>query len=202
MGGGYWYDISTHYTLVTGNINEIGTMYANRHGNNPLVGPEADAPRFHANWVNTPHSLGEATRMSTVVVVATARGAEEGEPLVFAPEHGVAPIPTQRVTFDVVRPYKGDLVAGESFVLFQNGNDASRFEEDPTYKPGHRYLLFLTQREDGTFLVVAPEGRYEITRNGLVPAAEKGFAFDLKGANLQDVLSDVRNALVVNPGLE
>ena len=202
MGGGYWYDIGTHYTLVSGNINEIGSMYANRSLAHSLVGPEADAPRIHAFWVNTPHSLREATRMATQVVVATARGAEEGEPIVFDAEHGVAPIPTQRVTFDVVRPYKGDLVAGESFVLFQNGNEANRFEEDPTYTPGHRYLLFLSQREDGTYLVVAPEGRYEVTRNGLIPAAEKGFALDLKGANLQDVISDVRNALSVTPELE
>src|SRR5262249_16524193 len=124
MGGGYWYDISTHYTLVSGNINEINSMYANRS----LVGPEPAPPRLHAFWVTPPHSLREAARMSTVVVVATARGAEEGEPIVFDAEHGVAPIPTQRVTFDVVRPYKGDLVAGESFVLFQNGNEANRFE--------------------------------------------------------------------------
>ena len=208
MGGGYWYDIGTHYTPVSHNVTDIGNMYANRVvgtsivPEHPVVGPEADAPRIHAFWVNTPHSLREATRMATQVVVATARGAEEGEPIVFDAEHGVAPIPTQRVTFDVVRPYKGDLVAGESFVLFQNGNEANRFEEDPTYTPGHRYLLFLSQREDGTYLVVAPEGRYEVTRNGLIPAAEKGFALDLKGANLQDVLSDVRQALDVNPGLE
>src|SRR5215213_5001924 len=73
MGGGYWYDIGTHYTIVSGNINEIGSMYANRVATNPdhpTVGPEVGAPRFHAFWINHPHSLGEASRMSDAVVVA------------------------------------------------------------------------------------------------------------------------------------
>ena len=42
-----------------------------------------------------------------------------------------------------------------------------------------------------------PAGRYEVTRQGLVPAAEKGFAADLKGASLEDVTSDVDRALAV-----
>ncbi len=68
MGGGYWYDIGTHYTLVQGNINEIGSMYANRHGREPGApdgrtrGGRAPHPRFLGQ--HTPTSLGEATRMA------------------------------------------------------------------------------------------------------------------------------------------
>ena len=203
MGGGYWYDIGTHYTIVQGNVNEIGSMYANKHGDNPdhpVVGPEAGAPRFHAFWINTPHSFGEATRMSTHVVVATANYVTDGAPI-KSNDPGGFDIPTERVHFTVNRSQKGDLGARESFVLFQNGNHENRFDEDPSYKLGHRYLLFLTEREDGTFMVVAPEGRYQVTRNGLVPAVhtdDKSFAADAKGAALQDVLSDVER-IVAEP---
>jgi hypothetical protein len=201
MGGGYWYDIGTHYTIVQGNINEINSMYANRVAQtpeHPLVGPEVDTPRFHAFWVNTPHSLREATRMSSHVVVATMTDVTDGDFITSVAEGGdeVNRIPTQRVRFEVKRGYKGDLTIGESFILFQNGNTENRFDEDPSYKVGHRYLLFLTDRGDGTYMVVAPEGRYEITRRGLVPATEKGFAADLKGALLEDVLGDVTRAVV------
>lgn len=195
MGGGYWYDISTHYFLVSHNVNDIGSMYANRVSTNPTfptVGPEAGAPRFHAYWYNNPHSLREATRLASEVVVATVTDVADGDAI---ETDGVSRIPTQRVSFDVNRSRKGDLAAGQSFVLFQNGNDNNRFDEDPSYKVGGRYLLFLTSREDGTYLVVSPQGRYEVTSRGLVPATEKGFTADLKGASLQDVLSDVGKAL-------
>lgn len=202
MGGGYWYDIGTHYTLVQGNINEIGSMYANKHGDNPdhpTVGPEAGAPRFHAFWVNTPHTLGEAARMSTEVVVATADYVTAGDSI---PNGEERPIPTERVHFTVKRSQKGSLGAGETFVLFQNGNHDNRFDEDPNYKLGHRYLLFLTPREDGTYIVIAPEGRYQVTRDGLVPVVhhdKKSFAADLAGASLMDVLSDVERAVAELP---
>src|SRR4051794_10456186 len=105
MGGGYWYDIATHYTIVSANINQIGSIYANKsaapgqvlgeHGDH-----EENAPRFHAFWVNTPHSVGEATLMSNAVVVATVRDVSEGEPIETRHTAGVQRIPTQRVTFD------------------------------------------------------------------------------------------------------
>lgn len=200
MGGGYWYDIGTHYTIVQGNINEINSMYANKHGENPdhpVVGPEADFPRLHAFWINTPHSFGEATRMSSHVVVATADYVTAGEPI-RSTDAGGFDIPTERVHFTVTRSQKGDLRVGESFVLFQNGNHENRFDEDPNYKLGHRYLLFLTDRGDDTYMVIAPEGRYQVTRNGLVPAVhtdKKSFANELDGVTLQGVLTDVERTV-------
>jgi hypothetical protein len=202
MGGGYWYDINTHYTIVSHNVNDIGTMYANRAVDtsivpeHPVVGPEADSPRFHAFWANNPRTLRETTRLASHIVVATVTGVEKGAPIVNRQKDGyVSRIPTQRVTFNVNRSRKGEMVASESFVLFQNGNDTNRFDEDPSYKVGGRYLLFLTERGDGTFLVVSPEGRYEVTSRGLVPASNKGFAAELKGASLLDVLADVTRSL-------
>jgi hypothetical protein len=198
MGAGYWYDVATHYRPVSHNVTDIGNMYANRIAGNPAfptVGPEVDTPRIHAFWYHTPHSLGEATRLASEVVVATVTDVAEGDAIELPSDAG-SPIPTQRVFFEVKRGYKGSLGASESFVLFQNGNNENRFDEDPSYKVGHRYLLFLTPREDGTYLVISPEGRYEVTRRGLAPAAEKGFAAGLKGASLEDATADVTRAIV------
>jgi hypothetical protein len=199
MGGGYWYDIATHYRPVSHNVNDIGTMYANRFSGDstfPLVGPEVDAPKIHAFWVNNPRSLRETSRLASEIVVATVSDVTDGAPIVNRLKDGyVSSIPTQRVSFDVLNGRKGSLVEGESFVLFQNGNQKNRFDQDPSYKVGHSYLLFLTPRPDGTYLVVSPEGRYEITNKGLVPAAADSFAAGLKGANLEDVIFDVARAL-------
>ena len=45
-------------------------------------------------------------------------------------------------------------------------------------------------------LPVSPAGRYEITKAGLVPAAKKGFAAELKGADLKYVISEATRNLV------
>ena len=203
MGGGYWYDIGTHYRIVQGNINEIGSMYANRVAGNsefPTVGPETDTPRFHAFWAYNPRTLGETSRIASHIVVATATGVTAGAPIVNRQKDGyVSRIPTQRVSFDIERSHKGEMVEGESFVLFQNGNETHRFDEDPSYKVGSTYLLFMVPRQDGTYLVVSPEGRYELASHDdhsvLIPATERSFAPSLKGARLEDVLSDVRRTL-------
>jgi hypothetical protein len=203
MGGGYWYDIGTHYTIVQGNINEIGSMYANRFagGEGQVFGehgsPGGMAPRIHAFWYNHPHSLREATKIADKVVVATMTGVSDGKPIVSRSEDGtyVNRIPTQRVTFQVMDSRKGDLVENESFVLFQNGNFQNRFDEDPSYKLGATYLLFLSDRGDGTYMVIAPEGRYEITQKGLAPVTERSFASSLKGARIEDVIMDVQRSL-------
>src|SRR5215210_308385 len=201
MGGCYWYDIGTHYYLVQVNVNKTGTMYASRLTTDPAANEapeaEADTPRFHAFWYHHPRSIRQATRQASEVVVAKVIGVAEGDAIEtpYPDGSGVQRIATQRVSFEVKSTRKGDLKAGESFVLFQNGNDDNRFDEDPSYKVGRSYLLFLTPREDGTYLVLSPEGRYEVTKKGLTPAAKDGFAAQLKGASLQDVMSDVTRSL-------
>jgi hypothetical protein len=205
MGGGYWYDIGTHYTIVQGNINEIGSMYATRVANqtpaHPVVGPEAGAPRFHGYWINHPHSIAEATRIAKAVVVARVTDVTAGDDIVTRdPDGNIQRIPTERVHFTVTRSHKGDLSVNESFVLYQNGNHENRFDEDPSYRVGSRHLLMLTPREDGTYMVISPEGRYQVTPHGLVPAVEeeKSFAAGLKGASLDDVTADVQRAVAID----
>jgi hypothetical protein len=203
MGGGYWYDIGTHYTIVQGNINEIGSMYATRIADQgPVFGehgsPGGLAPRIHAFWYNHPHSLREATKIADRVVVATMTGVEDGKPIVSRAENDnyVTRIPTQLVTFQVLDSRKGDLAENDTFVLYQNGNFQNRFDEDPSYKLGHSYLLFLSDRGDGTHMVIAPEGRYEIDAKGrLIPAVENSVTDTLKGAQIEDVVRDVQRAI-------
>jgi hypothetical protein len=199
MGAGYWYDFANAYRPVLHNINDINSMYADRlstASTAPMAGPEVDAPRFHAEWTYTPRTLRETSRIATDIVTARVADVADGDPIMIHQKDGsVSRIPTQRVTFDVKRSRKGSLGENETFVLFQNGDDHNRFEEDPSYKVGHTYLLFLTQREDGTHLVVSPQGRYEVTPKGLVPAAKDGFAAQLAGASLQDVDADVTRSL-------
>jgi hypothetical protein len=195
MGAGYWYSVTNAYRPVTYNVNFVNNMYANRAAGNPAhptIGPKHDAARFHANWFYTPRSIRQATRLATHVVVATVTGVAGGDPISLGREGN---IPTQRVHFTVNRSPKGEMVGGESFVLFQNGNSENRFDEDPEYRVGSRHLLFLLEREDGTYLVISPEGRYQVSGSGLEPASHQGFAADLKGANLKDVLADVARAL-------
>lgn len=202
MGGGYWYDIGTHYTIVQGNINEIGSMYANRVAGQSEVTEESGAhegetPRFHAYWFHNPRSLRETTKLASEVVVATVTAKADGKPIVSRSEDGtyVNRIATQRITFQVMDSRKGKLDENDKFVLFQNGNENNRFDEDPSYKIGATYLMFLTRRGDGTYLVVSPEGRYEVTPQGLAPAVDKSFAGGLKGARIEDVILDVERAL-------
>ena len=198
MGAGYWYSVTNAYRPVSHNVNDIGSMYANRvvdrHTDHP--GGHEDSPRFHANWFNNPRSIGEMAHMANEIVVARVTAVTDGDPIVSRSEDGyVQRIPTQRVHFTVNRKIKGEMVASESFVLFQNGNDENRFDEDPGYKVGGRHLLFLIPRGDDTYMALSPEGRYELTGKGLNPASPRGFAADLKGAKLKDVLADVINSL-------
>lgn len=200
MGAGYWYSVTSAYRPVSHNVNDVATKYANRdvarHTDHPTVGPEHDDPKFHANWFNTPRNIRQASRLASNIVVATVTHVTDGAPIVSRADDGYeSRIPTQRVHFVVNRSPKGEMVGGESFVLFQNGNSENRFDEDPAYKVGSRHLLFLSPRTDGTYLVVSPEGRYEVTGAGLKPASHQGFAARLEGAKLKDVLIDVKGAL-------
>jgi hypothetical protein len=202
MGGGYWYDIGTHYTIVSHNVNDIGNMYANRFSGDSLQvtgehnDHEENSPRIHAYWRNNPRTLRQTARLATEIVVAKVTGVAEGDVIDGTAQDGVSGIPSQRVSFVVQRGRKGELEAGQVFDLYQNGNEDNRFDEDPSYKVGRSYLLFLTSREDGSYMPVSPEGRYEVTKSGLVPAAKKGFAAELKGADLKYVISEATRSLV------
>lgn len=206
MGAGYWYSVTSAYRPVSHNVNDIGSMYANRIAGSSLLtgehgdeghGEENEKPRLHAYWFNNPRHIGETAQFASNIVIATVTGVTDGDPIAIRAEGDTyeTSIPTQRVHFTIDASAKGEMVKGESFVLFQNGNYENRFDEDPSYKVGARYLMFVTPREDGTYRVVSPEGRFQLGGKGLIPASHRGFAAELKGARLSDVLGDVKRAL-------
>lgn len=195
MGGGYWYNIGTYpaYTVVSHNISDIGTKYANRVAGHHAGEPAEGAERTHASWISNPRSIADAEGLASAIVVARVVRVVDSSAIEVRHSGGVDRLPTQRVELSVTRRVKGDIES--SFVLFQNGNSANRFSEDPDYKVGSRHLLFLTSREDGTYRVVSPEGRFELSSRGLVPAAEDGFAAGLRDYPLLTVLRDIRDSM-------
>ncbi|MDP9380012.1 MAG: hypothetical protein M3Q29_07665 [Chloroflexota bacterium] len=92
-------------------------------------------------------------------------------------------IPTQRVTVEVTKAYKGSAKAGQRLELFQTGGaklplEAPKdkaghrvethqviLEGDPLYKAGEEYLLMLEQGPRQMMRTISPEGRYRIARD-------------------------------------
>lgn len=213
MGGGYFYSISTYpgYTVVSHNTSDIASIYgcdaANPAG--PVLDlsstdpgePPAGSPRAHAFWVNQPKTMAETIDLSTAVVMVRVVGVWDA-PDIVVPVEGLNPenesrVPNQRITFQVTQVVDGKI--SRTFDLFHTGNEEFIVEGDPPYEVGQNYLLFVTPREDGSFLLVSPEGRYQVTEGGLVPASERDFADNLHGRSAQDLVDFVRD-FRSNPG--
>ena len=212
MGGGYYYSISsgTGYTVVQHNTNDIANIYgcdASAEIDAPGElkhdldvedhGEELDRPLVHAFWHNNPQTLAETIDLSTAIVVARVSAIWDAADIVVPVEglneNNESRVPNQRIGFEVQRRLFGDVES--SFDLFHTGNGEFILEGDPPYEVGQSYVLFLTPREDGTYLVVSPEGRYEVTRDGLVPASERDFAEVLSGAPVRNITSYVADYL-------
>lgn len=196
MGGGYWYDINTNYTVVSHNINDIYNKYINKsaakhdeHGEDP--GDGGGRPLVHAVWWSQPETLVEARKLSSAIVVARVEAISANADIVVSITAGEEDrIPNQNVRLQVQRVLFGE--AADSIDLFHTGNDEYVLAGDPAYKVGQRYVLFITPREDGTFRVISPEGRYMVGKTGLVPMSEKSFSKFLSGARVGDLVRDLR----------
>lgn len=198
MGGGYYYDIGTYpgYSVVQHNIDDIAAKYANL-GYSPTTSPAqpaAGAPVASAMWNYRPTSLQDAVANADAVVVATVTGVSAGPDLTMpVGKDDVDRIPTQRIAFGVQESFTGDLE--DEFALFHTGNAKYILDEDGPYQAGQTYVLFLTHRKDGTYLVSSPEGRIAVTSKGLQPAAEDGFTTALKGQTLAKFSASLKKAL-------
>ena len=196
MGGGYYYDINTYYTVVSHNINDIAAKYNGVPASTAPGGDEhgeEDSSRVMAVWHDNPRSLAETYDLAAAVVVARVTGIYDAADIVVpaaALESGEHRVPNQRIAMAVTRTVKGDV--GRDFELFHTGNREFVLGGDPAYEVGQRYLLFLMARDDGTYRVVSPEGRYQIRAGGkLEPVSEKEFSVTLRGAGLESVLGDL-----------
>lgn len=198
MGGGYFYNINTHYNVVSHNVSDIASKYSGvpalaEPGDHPGANEDrASGPTAHAFWYSRPSSLVEAAKLASAVVLARVTAVSDGPDLevkVDGLEEGVDRIPTQRISFDVERTLAGH--AGASFELFHTGNASYVVDEDGPYREGQSYVLFVTAREDGSYRVISPDGRLRVTDRGLEPAAHEGFSTFLRGAGLAAVESDL-----------
>jgi hypothetical protein len=214
MGGGYYYDINSYYTVVSHNISDIAAKYpgcnmaqtpgreeaALKHAetydpqDDPHYGPGGQR-LVHATWYHTPQTLRETYELAEAVVVARVADVVDHEAIRVPvdksiSEDGYDDIPNQRVHFTVNRTVKGNV--GGSFELFHTGNAEFVLEGDLPYEVGQRYVLFLLPREDGSYLVTSPEGRFQVIPDGLVPSSEREFAELLRGAPLNALLGDLR----------
>ena len=213
MGGGYWYDINTNYTVVQHNINDIASKYASSPAavspggselaamspevpepSGPLAGeiPEGNA-RAVAFWHDRPNTLEEAMERSVAVVAGRVLRIGQGKDLVVPVEglaDGVDRIPTQRILFAVDRVLGGQLNA-RVIELFRTGNAEFVIAEDPPYAVGDRYVLFLTRADRGTYRPIAPEGRLKVTESGLESSSSREFMSELRGSSIESLSSDV-----------
>ncbi|GIV98057.1 MAG: hypothetical protein KatS3mg057_2714 [Herpetosiphonaceae bacterium] len=150
-----------------------------------------------ATWAFTPKSLAEARGRATNIVIAKVTDVRQADDIVVeAPgePEGVDRIPTQRITFEVVRSLKGD--SSPTLTLFHTGTDDKWIEGDPPYLVGETYLLFVEPKADeaGTYLVIAPEGRYRIVKGKVDPMVDHGFAGAMRGKDLAQVEREIGKA--------
>ncbi len=204
MGGGYFYPIGTFpgYTVVSHNVNDIAAKYsstpalAESAGEAAAAEAEPGSPRAIATWQQRAHTLAEALKLSSAVVVARVTAVSDAEDIVVPVpglEEGEDRIPTQRISFSVSRSLLGRVDG--SFELFHTGNAEFVLDEDGPYKVGESYVLFLAPREDGSYRLISPDGRFLMTKRGLEPAAHEGFTTLLRGASLRALTSDVAQIL-------
>ncbi len=197
MGGGYYYDINTNYQVVSHNINDIASKYSGVPASTApgdeehAEGPEG--PRVMPVWYYNPRTLGETFDLAGAIVVARVVAVHDAADIVVPVaglEDGEHRVPNQRIAMQVLRTLKGDV--GNEIEVFHTGNREFVLAGDPPYEIGERYLLFLMSRDDGSYLAVSPEGRYQVKARGrLEPASEKDFSVLLRGVGLDSVIRDI-----------
>jgi hypothetical protein len=141
---------------------------------------------YHAVWYYHPATLGQAFGLGQVAVRATVVDVAQAQPIVVPASgepSGVDAVPTQTITFRTNEVLKGRVA--DAFTVFHTGNAETALNGDPAYAVGEQYVLFLaTQRPDGRYVIVSPEGRYAV-ENGTIRAASDRPAFaQLNGLSL------------------
>ena len=159
-----------------------------------------------ASWAFHPKTLKEARDKAQSVVLADVVAVVRGDDIVTqqpGEPDGVDRIPTQRITVNVVKVYKGRAAVGQQLTLFQtggtvlppapaNGEKATTHvqqlivEGDPQYRAGERYLLMLEAGPQGTLRPVSPEGRYRYDKGSgsLTPMVHGAVSNEVKGKRL------------------
>lgn len=182
----------------------------------PVLRPHGDlVPR---------ESFEEMVNRAELIVLADVKSVKQGPDWVvpIEPPDFIDREPTQRITLEVVKVYKGDVAESNMLTLFQccTGitTTVTRFfhfgfpafqsdENNPVYSRGERYMLMLStvsQPEDlkqyqpepwqeGMFAPVYPEGRMLLNENGTVTSV-----WDTFGTNGK-TLAEIEEMIAVSP---
>lgn len=146
---------------------------------------------LYASWANSPKSLKEAHAIAKTIVLAEVIAVEQGDDLVVPVDGELNDedrVPTQRVTLNVIKSYKGGDKTIDTVTLFQTGGVQTQvptsdngkelesnaaqviLEGDPLYVIGEQYLLMLEDGPNGMQRTISPEGRYLLQKDGSLKA--------------------------------
>jgi hypothetical protein len=167
-----------------------------------------------ASWTFHPTTLREARDRAQSIVLAKVVSVRRGDDIVTQQSgepDGVDRIPTQRITVEVVKAYKGPVAAGQELTLFQTGGTVLPpapaeghhattrvqqlvLEGDPRYEADEQYLLMLEPGPQGTLRTVSPEGRYRYAKGSeaLTPMVKGAVASEVKDKRLSGLESTLR----------
>ena len=108
---------------------------------------------LHFAWAFHPKSFREARDSTDLIVLANVASVQRGADIVVPVKglpNGEDRVPTQRITVNVEKVYRGQAAKGQTLVLFQTGGGSTGFsEDDPAYQPGERYALLLVPGPNG-----------------------------------------------------
>ncbi|HEX6076733.1 MAG TPA: hypothetical protein VFZ32_15895 [Micromonosporaceae bacterium] len=157
------------------------------------------APATHTYtpvWHNTPTSLAEAVDLGAVVVRATVVGVQQA-PDIAVPAKGepggVDRVPTQAITFKAQETLKGSVAS--TFTVFRTGGPNVIVAGDPAYAVGQQYVLVLdVRRPDGRWVLVSPEGRFQIRAGKVFATSEVPGVAAVSGKSYDSFRSLVRAA--------
>jgi hypothetical protein len=128
--------------------------------------------KWNAKWAFRPDSINELSRGSQVIMTGEVSDIWVGEPLATPGTPDVEPIPTQVITMHTASTLKGKIPSEIRFT--KTGTQDNWIEDDPPFKVGSKYMMFLDRRDKGLYVPVGPDGRIELTLSGKLGLGSSG----------------------------
>jgi len=150
--------------------------HLHQHATLPQTAATNPRPNAHVRWAR-PRSLKEMVNASAGVAWGEVTDVKQGDGLRSIGSGDAPTLPTQRVFFQRLELLKGDLP--EKFEVLYVGGPGFMTDEDPPYRVGERYVMFLKPNpmRPGRYLRVAIDGRLkQIDKHfeGFVPGGPSG----------------------------
>ncbi len=166
---------------------------------------DAAAAELQIEWANRPADLEQLVEATPATVLVEVDGVRQGEAFVLddgGPDAPAREIPTELIDVTVIETLDGH--PPDQLTIFKLGGEGLQSTDDPPYSVGERHLLFIERRlnvagtdlnEDGTWLLVAPDGRLEELSSGELDAAVDGpIAEDLEGETVPEAEEQIEAA--------